>query len=290
MISIIIIVKNDPRIEALLAKLATIKSPEQKEIIVVDASKGSLDEIRLKYPYVTWLDFPPLLHKKTYAEQRNMGIKSAKGDIIVFIDADCIPDTDWLAHLISPIQKKGELIVSGACRPFGKSFIHKEEQYGKYREECETMNIAIAKEVFEKVGYFDEHLEGCEDSDFCIRARRKGYKIRHTKDAIIYHDWGGIMKNVTRSYYGGRDRIRLYTKHINHLGVLNSNNIYTAYYVLYLVFLPLAFLFPWYVLILFIPSLVKRRNPIKELFNLVFAVGVLVQLFTIITKREEKKI
>lgn len=286
MISIVIIVKNDPRLAKLLAMLQKISYPEKTEIIVVDASMGKLDEIKNTYPKIQWIYYRPKFQKRTYAEQRNLGILASKGDVIVFIDADCFPEKDWLINVTQPILEGKEKIVSGACRPLIKNFIHKEEQYGAYREECETMNMALAKDVFAKVGLFDETLEGCEDSDFCIRARKKGFRIRYVKQAIIYHDWGGIINNLLRSYNGGRDRVKLYAKHLKHLSVLTPNNIYTLYYVIYVIFLPVAFFYPGYIFIVFIPSLIKRRNPLKELFNISFAVGVLKQLGQgIVTKK-----
>lgn len=277
MISIIIIVKNDLRIEKLLASLQEIIQSEQ-EVIVVDASNGLLDSIKNQFTFAKWIAYFNPRKNRTYAEQRNIGIKHAKGNIIVFIDADCIPEKNWLMNLIKPIEKENEKIVSGACRPLYKNFIHKEEKYPKYRNECETMNVAIHKNVFEKIGFFDETLEGCEDSDFCIRAREKGFAIRFVKSAVIYHDWGGFKKNITRAFNGGRDRALLYRKHKKYITSLSINNIYTYYYILYIIFFPVTFIYPSYILILFIPSVIKKRNPVKEIFNLCFSIGFLKQI------------
>ncbi|CAN5240263.1 hypothetical protein BH09PAT2_BH09PAT2_01420 [soil metagenome] len=276
MISIIIIVKNDVRIKKLLEKLAKIKHAEKNEIIVVDASNGALDEIKHAYTAVTWIYFSNKTNKKrTYSEQRNIGIKAASGDILVFIDADCIPDTNWLDNLLQPIYEEHENIVSGAIRPIDKNYIHKEEHHGKYRIECETMNLALTKRVVTSVGLFDESMEGCEDSDYCIRAGAKGYKIRFQPRAFIYHDWGGFMANINRSFNGGKDRATLYKKYPQMLFSFSINNIYTLFYLIYILCLSIAPYYPVYLLILFIPSIVKRRNPLKEIFNLAFSFGLI---------------
>ena len=55
MISIIIIVKNDRRIENTLKKLFKIPKPEKTEILVIDISKGNLDGIKNIFPSVRWI-------------------------------------------------------------------------------------------------------------------------------------------------------------------------------------------------------------------------------------------
>ncbi len=284
MISIIIIVKKDRRIEQVLAKLQDMQSSKPYEVVVVDASEGALDDIKKKYSFARWFSYENKNKSRTYSEQRNIGIEYAKGEIIAFIDADCIPQEDWLEKLVVPIFSEKEQFISGAIKPIDKNNAHIEESYPKYRDECETMNMAVTRKVIEDVGVFDESMEGCEDSDFCIRAREKGYKIRFEKNAVVYHDWGGFIQNIKRSFNGGKDRASLYHKHPGLLFSLTINNIYTFYYIAFLLFLPLALIFPPYILILFIPSIIKRRNPVKELYNLSFSAGLILKTFGGTTK------
>lgn len=289
MISIIIIVKNDRRIEKTLKKIRALKEPDPYEVIVVDASAGALDDIRQKYDFAKWIPYTATDKSRTYAQQRNIGIRAAKGSIIIFIDADCVPDDHWLKELIKPIQKEQEQFISGAVRPLEKNSAHIEESHPKYRDECETMNMAVTSNLVHDVGFFDESMEGCEDSDFCIRARAKGYKIRFEKKAVVYHDWGGFLQNMRRSWNGGKDRASLYRKHHHILLKFSINNIYTFYYIAFILFLPIAFLFPPYLLILFLPSLIKRRNPTKELFNLAFSAGLITKSLMYVVASGDKE-
>ena len=69
---------------------------------------------REAFPSIKWYSLPsPVPEKPTIAEQRNLGIQHSDGDIIVFLDASCVPCTNWLASLVSPIRHEQEYIVAG---------------------------------------------------------------------------------------------------------------------------------------------------------------------------------
>jgi len=285
MISIIIIVKNDRSIETTLEKLRSVAGINNSEIIVVDASNGSLNTIKMKFPEVNWIDFKNISNNKaTFPEQRNLGIKRAKGNIIVFIDADCIPESQWLNNLTRQIVDGKESITAGTVISSPKSYMVSDRLKGTYVKECPTMNMALNKKVFDDIGLFDENFERCEDIDICIRAIKKGYKIRYIKDAIVYHNWGNFKKNIARSFYSGIGRAKIYKKHKDELRprkiVTNLNYIYSLTYMLYIILLPVTIIFPYYPLLIFLPSIILRRNPVKELFNITQALGLIIGLLT----------
>ena len=173
-ISIIIIVKNDYRIRKTLEHLEGIKTNHQYEIIVVDASAVDLlADIKNEFINVNWLYYTKKPDKKTYPEQRNIGIAKAQGEIIVFLDADCIPDEFWLDEIIKPIIEQGELIVAGSVTSIGgRTFWDVEQESIKEKEyinECSTINMAFVKSIIERVGFFDETFEAGEDIDFSWR-------------------------------------------------------------------------------------------------------------------------
>src|SRR5476651_963896 len=160
MISIIIIVKNDRKIANVLQDLSTISKPDKTEVLVVDASKGALEDIQKQFSYVQWINFQSKTRKTiTIPEQRNTGIRKAKGDIIVFIDSDCKPDKNWLHELVKPITKESEKISAGIVRLEDMHSMHNLEQnknlQKKYVTESPTMNIAVARSVYEAIGMYD---------------------------------------------------------------------------------------------------------------------------------------
>jgi len=282
MISIIIIVKNDRRIENTLKKLFKIPKPEETEIMVIDVSEGSLDDIKNIFPSVRWIYYHNKKNKEiTLPEQRNLGLKKAQGDIIAFIDADCVPDNNWLIELAKSIKDEEKIIVTGSIKSIGKKTTWDVEEERKYLDEASTNNMAFKKEIIKKVGFFDEKLNYGEDTDFTWRASDLGYKIKYNKHAIIYHDWGSLRQDIRRSLWYGEARVRLYKKHPHRWKNLFGYNATVLIYPLYIIFLPLTFFWPYYPLFILIPILKNiKRKPLKITFlNLIYGFAVLKELF-----------
>lgn len=284
MISIIVIVKNDYGIKHTLNALKLISMPTDIEIIVVDSSGARLNEIKQEFIQVNWLEYKSKPKKPiSIPEQRNMGVKAAKGTIIVFIDANCIPEKDWLLNLSQLIIDGKERIVSGKTISQNNNSTHdlfyEAHENTIYLDECATINLAIDKEVFARIGLFDEDFEYGSDSDFTWRAIDAGYNIRYKKDAIISHDWGDGRQELRRSFLYGKARGRLYKKHKNKFIKLVTKEYYILFYITYIIFLPLTLVFPLYPLIILIPMIKNRRtHPFKmAIGHLVYATGFMYE-------------
>lgn len=293
MITVIIIVKNDRGIRNTLIELEKIPKPQKVEILVVDASKGKLDDIKKELPEVRWVYFHNKTNKKiTIPEQRNLGLKEAKGNIIAFIDANCIPVDNWLIELVKPINNEGESVIAGSFKSIGGKTVWdvgKERMNSKkYLDEAPTINMAFKKEIIKKVGFFDEKFNYGSDVDFTWRATDLGYKIRYNKNAIIYHDWGNLQQEIKRAFRYGEGRARLYKKHLHRWKDLFGYDMVTLIYPLYIIFLPLTFFWPHYPLFILIPIIKNiKREPLKVVCtHLIFGFGVLKELF--FSKKVEK--
>jgi len=282
-VSVVIVVKNDRGIAATLGALARQRAGVLHEVIVVDASEPSvLADIRAAYPSVVWDQFP-VSERRTTPQQRNRGVLLAKGDIIVFIDANCIPAPGWLSAIVTSINR-GEAIVCGPVRDLSEAnLVHyaPELQEARYVDVCTTINVGILRSVFEHTGAFDNSFSFGQDIDFFWRAVDAGYKIYYDPQASIGHDWGRRKEQLRRAFDYGKARAHLFKKHwkTRHGQLVHEPHVWM--YPLFILGLPLTILVPFYPLLLVVPMVKNRaKNPLGlTLHHLVFGIGVLVGAF-----------
>lgn len=115
---------------------------------------------------------------------RNHGAAVAKGDIILFIDADIIlPDPWFLQMTVAEFERRG--LGSATCKvtPLSDRLIdkamHEASNYfmwatQKMRPHAPGFCIFVRRSIFEAAGGFDETLLLAEDHDFVERASRLG--------------------------------------------------------------------------------------------------------------------
>jgi len=116
-ISVIICAKNE---EKTIGEVIQKSKPFADEIIVVDGhSKDKTREIARSLGAKVILD-----HGKGKGEAIRCGIKEAKGDILVFLDADGSHDPEDIPKLIEPIQKGEADHVTGSRMLGGSDEAH----------------------------------------------------------------------------------------------------------------------------------------------------------------------
>ena len=194
MISIIIPVFNAEKyIDQCLSALQNLDYPKDKfEIIVVD--NGSTDktvEIAKKYPVELFV-----LPQVTISRLRNFGAAQAKGDILAFIDADCIAPSSWLKT--SAELLKNEKLGAVGCwyqLPQKTTFL---ERVWNAHMSCRRLkmgdidwipsgNLIIPKSVYNKINGFNEALTTSEDVDICQRIHNTGLSVFTHPDLAVIH-------------------------------------------------------------------------------------------------------
>ncbi len=153
-----------------------------------------------------------LQQKAGPAAARNRGLKISKGELIVFTDDDCLPQTGFLpgywsayiTHRNSDIAFTGKTIVPHSDRPtdYEKNIANLETA------EFITANCACSKHAFKKVGGFDEEFPVAwrEDSEFQFKLIAASVPIIKVEDAVVIHPvrhapWGVSLKEQKKSKY-----------------------------------------------------------------------------------------
>ena len=136
---------------------------------------------------------------------RNAGIKAARGEVIVFLDADCIPDRDWLKEIHAAFVRE-KLDGVGTCiEPVQPANIYEEfwgtlslqiiMSYGKdpyYLKEKDlrssfiTASCAYRRDLLIKLKGFSNFFgNNAEDIDLCWRALDAGAVLKYVPEAKV---------------------------------------------------------------------------------------------------------
>jgi cellulose synthase/poly-beta-1,6-N-acetylglucosamine synthase-like glycosyltransferase len=291
MISVVIICKDEASLDDTLAIVTEQVTGlgEPGEVLVVDASAGRLDHIRQRHAaHVKWIDFqPPRGVSISIPHQRNAGVRAAGGDIIVFTDAGCLPDNGWLERMVTPLRE-GEHTVAGTSQDMSGTLTFPTVHIGRIEEpggrsylvECPTLNFGFHRSAFDKLDGFDEGFTYGSDVDFTWRLNDAGYRVLYVPEASLRHDYGVARRQNRRSYLYGKARARLYRKHrARRMSILRNDPI-AVVYPLFLLGLPLTFVFPLYPLLLLIPAWRNRSEGVVKVLvdHLWFGAGVLAEL------------
>lgn len=271
--SLIIVNKNDRLLGQTLDALEPFVGGTLTELIVVDASNGRLDDIRTSHPWARWIDYEqPSGIRITIAHQRNVGVRNAKGDIIVFTDSGCLPEDGWLEKLLAPIIDGSEMVSCGPSKALGESVYSGARWWGDlqsdYASMAPTINLAFRREAFDVVGGFDESFGSAEDIDFSWRLSDHGYRLRWVNDAVVAHDWGTPSRQLRRAFFYGKGGCRLLRKHPRRISDATKHQSVPLLYALFLLGLPLTLKWKWYPLILLWPMWRHRDEELRWLVML----------------------
>ncbi len=219
----ILICSRDRRtdLERLITALKAIRASNAIEIVVVEETNTPSPIEGVNY-------IPHPVADRGFPFARNMAIQHASGDILVFLDDDCMIQGDWLTHLLDVFENpdvvgaQGGVTVPKTSNAIGWAEsilgfpgggiarIVQAKGESQTTKEISTLNCAYRKWVIEKVGGFDENMTlGSEDFLLAKQACLHG-RCLFVPDALVYHKARGSLEKIWQWFVRrGRAEIRL---------------------------------------------------------------------------------
>lgn len=209
-------------------------------VFLVDnnSTDGSVEFVKENYPEIRIAE---LKKNKGFAGGVNEGLRKVKTEYVVVLNNDTIQEPNWLEELVRAAGNNSEfgIFASKVMQMENKRKIDSTGEFytwwgmpyprgrgevdnGQYDNMTEIFGATgngtlYRKEVFEKIGYFDEEFFAYyEDVDLSFRAQLAGFKCMFVPNAIIYHKIGatsGKMSNVAL-YHPFKNDIYIYLKNV----------------------------------------------------------------------------
>lgn len=186
------------------------------EVVVVDnGSKTPASEITQLFPFCRCVQES----KPGSYNARNTGVEYAKGDILAFTDADCLPHSDWLknSHRLMAQNPNwqaigGDIEVTLSETPnsaeiYESIFSLKQRVYVTELGFAATANLIVRRDAFDATGHFDGGLLSGGDYDWSRRYAMAGGQLHFAPDVLVRHparaSYRGLVKK-RRRVIGGR--------------------------------------------------------------------------------------
>jgi glycosyltransferase involved in cell wall biosynthesis len=212
-VSVIIPVYNDSEmLKTCLKALNNQTYPKNRyEVIIVD--NGSDENIKkiinnFSSVVITKENYPSL------HAARNKGISIAKGEVLAFTDADCIPSKDWIEKGVKRILSLPNCgLVAGKIRLFFKNPKKKtaaelfekisafpQKEYIKKWKFGATANVFTTKKIIDDIGVLDGTLKSGADFEWGKRIFAAKYKLIYANDVCVAHPARYSLSQIYKKY------------------------------------------------------------------------------------------
>lgn len=200
--------------------LPYINSGKVIEIIVVnDGSRDTTSDIARSFG-VTVIETANL----GAGGARNLGARSASGDLLWFVDADCVVDENALDVLLPHFRELNVVGVGGAYgnQLPGKllpSLIHDEIAWRHLAMDgavdfLASFNVIYRRDIFLEVGGFDTSFKKAQDAELAFRLTKEGRRLKFDRKSLVSHFHEDNFKvYLAVQFWQGFFRLMLYFRH-----------------------------------------------------------------------------
>ena len=213
-ISVIVPVRDDPRVDDLLATLAAQRGAPDFEVIV--ALDGARRRPRLPESLpIRLLDLPA---RGPYPA-RNAAAREARGEVVLFADSDCLCPPDWIAHAALAFEDPAVAVLQGASVADDPRRLARwiQAEYDRYvashaaagfRRFCNTRCFAARTAVVRELPLPERYTRG-GDGAYGRLLLDRGIPIRYDPDWRIVHRhvatrWAEGRKAFEEGFFGAR--------------------------------------------------------------------------------------
>jgi GT2 family glycosyltransferase len=211
-VSVIVCTYNGSRtIRNCLESLQRLNYPNYEMIVVDDGSTDTTPEILDDFSDIHIVRQDNL----GLSAARNRGAREAGGEIFAYTDDDCMPDEDWLYHIVETFGRGEYAMVGGpnlspparnrveaavAAAPGAPTHVLLSDQEAEHIPGC---NMAIRRDAFLQVGGFDPvYRKAGDDVDICWRLLEQGLKIGFDPSATVWHYRRSTMADYFKQQRG----------------------------------------------------------------------------------------
>jgi succinoglycan biosynthesis protein ExoA len=232
-VSIVVAMRNEEEfIAKCLDSLAAQDYPHERlEVLVVDGrstdrSREIVSSMRGRVPHLRLLDNEKIVSPAAF----NIGIREARGEVVIIISAHSYLAPDYVSRCVGYLHHTGADCVGGPIETVGESHTARAIalamsspfgvgdavfRYSEQEQYVDTLAFgAYRREVFERVGLFDEELVGSEDDEFNYRLRSGGGKLFLTPAIRSFYHGRSSLRDLCGQYFRyGRGKVRVMRRH-----------------------------------------------------------------------------
>lgn len=231
LVSVIIPVLNNlSGIERCIGALQNQSWPaDRMEVIVVDngSSDGTWESLQARQETYRQSGMRLCLLRADKAftpyVARNRGLEKATGQIIAFTDSTCIPEPKWIENGVRELQRQNADLLGGHVRFIYSDPKNAAERYDSLlnvevkhnvarRGVAKTGNLFVRREIFDRVGRFDETVRSGGDVEWTGRASRMGCRIVYGADAVVGYEARRLIPLLKKFYRVGKGQPAIWVR------------------------------------------------------------------------------